>query len=1727
MQRTADMLDGSPQPPSTETSSANKDGDSRPASLLEPPPLASDTIAATAAGVSHLSPKDLRKVAAAARAFGSPLRKDSPSLPDGGGGAAGALDPASRHGSSASAASSSSTSDPSTKLKAAGKAVMALAPSEQRRRELEALGLRHTADGPTPAQAMTRLTGTIFDHDADVPAVLRRVATVAPSDTIQKAVEATRPAFERLVYWDALVGSLNVSAAVFAAYILGRLGSSLPVVLLLVILLSGSVRRSFLRLKSKIQVDATRLLALRRVEAETEPVEWLNRFLGRLWAQMEPSLSASLKASLDSTLSASKPSFLEDLSLSVFTLGSAAPRIDSIRTIGRTPDDVHLMDWDLNFTPVDEDMVSKRERELGDVRQSRIEIVAKLGKGLAVIPLPIVVAEIEFRAKLRLGIKYMSQYPHVKNIEYSFLETPKVDFVLRPLKALDMMDTPGLQSFLNDTIASSLSGFVEPHKNHVDIEAMFTGAESDYVVGVLRVTVYEARDLKNVELAGKSDPFTVIKLGGKEVARTSHNDATYSQVDVGDTSTSPRPDELRLEVYDFNETLKHKFMGGTTALTLSQWIKLLGSSGSMDDEALVAEWGTPFDEKSDVWRPLTIKEEALGGQASGADLAAAAASGGAAGKPSKLRGELRIDMAYFPAPIAAKLPTEASATDEPLDVSAASSPSGGAPATAGIQDPATAAAQKEAEEAARKAQLAKLTTGVLTATVHQAKELACGKTAGPQCFVELLGVETPPTGPTAAVGCTDPIKKTNNPAWDKPIAFYVSDSAAAKCRFYLKDTRDGSSLGETTVIVKDVINQPPEAAVVDWFKLTGVISGKLRVTFKWCPIDFQAAQSANAAKVVRKEPIGLARIKVVEAKGVANVEAFRKSDPYCRLALARRVFGKTLVRDNTLDPVWNETFFAPFYARSEPLRLELWDFNSVKKDRTLGRVEFALTDLVAEAAGTGVTSEATDPALARSRADGLKVTDLGNGVLDILAPIYIPKSDEDNSDPAGAKDPARATSPPLSSTAAAGAGPRQRGYLRFELELSPVAADYYVRPETEAEAEASARRLEEAEAELRRVQLLAEVGVLKPADDGAEHEKLVASREELAKAAFLQPAKVLAEMPSGIARIRVHRATGLSRPLNVYAEVLLDNEAAFQTRPQRRTASPAWDALADIYVRDAAGQSLTLQLRSVAKDDAAKQGSDDPVVAVWVGSLADVVGRKNVVVDMKSAAGEPAAKLVVSVGYAPIAALTDSGVLFLDIVEAIQLEAVDSGGTSDPYCVVNMGGIQVHKTKILKKNLNPVFDETCAVAVRSRQRETLTVLVRDYNAMSKHTTLGSVSVQLSQVRPDELLDTSLPLDGARGGRLHFRLLIDTRPDAWEACGRDPGEAESVLSATTSVAADQRKGLGGLLGRGARGGSAATAAAASAITSRKSALDRASDLGLPAMQLQPPSRPGTSLRQAASIDLIARAGSAAATYASGDADTASVAGSDVTSQSTRGYYGSTPAPDEPPPPQTANGTFNITVVEARGLRAVDAGGTSDPFVVVSQLLHGKSKTLLKTRVAKKTLTPKWSGESIAVKVPPARIAFTLKDHNVLAESKPLGEVAGDLFDLLLPLPQQQQETQSELALQDFYAAPRTFDVWLPVGVGGTGELHLTGDWRPDSSTARGGVTSVPALSRATSALALLRPASSASSLGVAASTAPSVSPELPPQQPSVPPSSVPPVPPAGEKEKRKLFAFGKH
>lgn len=68
------------------------------------------------------------------------------------------------------------------------------------------------------------------------------------------------------------------------------------------------------------------------------------------------------------------------------------------------------------------------------------------------IEVPILAKEIAFDVNICLQIKTMPSSPFVKILTVSFADKPDIRFVLKPLKGMDIMETPLLKNTLYDLI---------------------------------------------------------------------------------------------------------------------------------------------------------------------------------------------------------------------------------------------------------------------------------------------------------------------------------------------------------------------------------------------------------------------------------------------------------------------------------------------------------------------------------------------------------------------------------------------------------------------------------------------------------------------------------------------------------------------------------------------------------------------------------------------------------------------------------------------------------------------------------------------------------------------------------------------------------------------------------------------------------------------------------------------------------------------------------------------------------------------------------------------------------------------------------------------------------------------------------------------------------------------------------------------------------------------------
>lgn len=129
-------------------------------------------------------------------------------------------------------------------------------------------------------------------------------------------------------------------------------------------------------------------------------------------------------------------------------------------------------------------------------------------------------------------------------------------------------------------------------------------------------------------------------------------------------------------------------------------------------------------------------------------------------------------------------------------------------------------------------------------------------------------------------------------------------------------------------------------------------------------------------------------------------------------------------------------------------------------------------------------------------------------------------------------------------------------------------------------------------------------------------------------------------------------------------------------------------------------------------------------------------------------------------------------------VEARNLPKADTFGLSDPFCEVKIGmpgtsGKSYYgtkKTQIIKKTLNPYWDEEFVMRPQNPATESVDIFVYDWDRFTRNDLLGFVSFPVASLQLDQPVDRWYPLHHPKksraGGFGDLHLIITyTNPDA--------------------------------------------------------------------------------------------------------------------------------------------------------------------------------------------------------------------------------------------------------------------------------------------------------------------------------------------------------------------------
>ncbi|XP_028393430.1 uncharacterized protein LOC114517807 [Dendronephthya gigantea] len=294
----------------------------------------------------------------------------------------------------------------------------------------------------------------------------------------------------------------STAGFVVLAWIFGRFGCGMVwLIPFLVFVFSWWNRTS-----SEILETTSRLAALQahreRAFKNAETAEWLNFILNRWCVFSDSSILSLIKTSLDPTLEYYKPTFIESIEVEDFTLGNRTPFFKYIECFDSFDDNrkIKASELAMRFPPSDLARTPKYKAVMDvDIGlsspDSKFVIRIKLAKaGMLDLSTDIAVEDFHIHGKMQFVFSFNRNipFPHLAAISLCFLEEPEVEFNIRMLKAVQLMEFPLLKNWVANLVNDCLKlSLVDPGRLTIplcdDPEVLGHGAQ--YACGILTLTI--------------------------------------------------------------------------------------------------------------------------------------------------------------------------------------------------------------------------------------------------------------------------------------------------------------------------------------------------------------------------------------------------------------------------------------------------------------------------------------------------------------------------------------------------------------------------------------------------------------------------------------------------------------------------------------------------------------------------------------------------------------------------------------------------------------------------------------------------------------------------------------------------------------------------------------------------------------------------------------------------------------------------------------------------------------------------------------------------------------------------------------------------------------------------------------------------------------------------------------------------------------------------------------
>ncbi|XP_058739865.1 calcium-dependent lipid-binding protein-like [Vicia villosa] len=226
-----------------------------------------------------------------------------------------------------------------------------------------------------------------------------------------------------------------------------------------------------------------------------EQVKWLNKLLSKLWPFVADAATMVIRESVEPLLEEYRPPGITSLKFSKLSLGNVAPKIEGIRVQNLKKGQI-IMDIDFRWG--------------GDPN-----IVLAVEAAL-VASIPIQLKDLQMFSIIRVIFQLAEEIPCISAVVVALLAEPKprIDYTLKAVGG-SLTALPGISDMIDDTVNSIVTDMLQwPHRIVVPLGGIPVDTSELELKpqGMLRVKVIKANDLKNKEMIGKSDPYTVVYI---------------------------------------------------------------------------------------------------------------------------------------------------------------------------------------------------------------------------------------------------------------------------------------------------------------------------------------------------------------------------------------------------------------------------------------------------------------------------------------------------------------------------------------------------------------------------------------------------------------------------------------------------------------------------------------------------------------------------------------------------------------------------------------------------------------------------------------------------------------------------------------------------------------------------------------------------------------------------------------------------------------------------------------------------------------------------------------------------------------------------------------------------------------------------------------------------------------------------------------------------------------